>query len=75
MLPLFSRSSTCRKCGTMATSTMWVPKCCDEPEHMRRICGSCGFKWDERPLDQRTPEEEEASKVTPPTFFRYTTGD
>lgn len=75
MLPLFSRNATCAKCGAVAMRTVWVSKCCDTPDHMKRICGACGFEWRERPLDQRTPEEEEAANRTPPTFYRYTTGD
>jgi hypothetical protein len=54
---------------------VWVARCCDEHEHLRRVCGTCGFFWKERPLDQSTFEEQEAAMPRAFPTYRYTTGD
>jgi len=75
MLPLHKPNAPCAKCGASRAATVWVERCCDEHEHLRRVCGTCGFFWKERPLDQSTFEEQEAAMPKPFPTYRYTTGD
>lgn len=55
MLPLYSEQSRCVKCGAGGALSRFDGEPADG--FMRRICARCGYAWDERPLDQATPEE------------------
>ena len=54
-LPPYVRDRPCPKCGSDTIATLWraadpdFPR--EDPEHMVRTCGRCGFSWKEAPLD------------------------
>jgi len=53
----------CVKCGSMGAMTRWFPEVPAKydskvtpkatPERMDRECGTCGYRWRERPMDQK----------------------
>jgi hypothetical protein len=77
MLPLFDPNSPCKKCGATNAVTQHASRCSDDvPERMMRLCRTCGFRWDERPLDQRTEAElAEEARWAPIPVRWHTSGD
>jgi len=59
-MDIFSKNSSCPKCGNTTASARWcggaadknhIPGCMVEGEHIHRICARCGYEWLELPLD------------------------
>lgn len=68
-LDQFNKRATCRKCGSRDISTNFCESGeqsysstfgHQEPSHssgrIHRSCGSCGYDWDELPLDSSPPK-------------------
>lgn len=63
MLPMYSETSACPKCGCTTASARWCPGTADprhlpgctvdpaEGEHIHRKCANCGYERIEAPLD------------------------
>lgn len=68
-LPPFNPDATCPKCGSRDISVKhsWLAK---EPkwvrvECMNRICRSCGYEWEELPLDAMPADDDEPDMHIP----------
>jgi hypothetical protein len=48
---LYDPNRPCSKCGGTSVGTFYLAS------FMERRCARCGYKWSERPLDMRTPED------------------
>jgi hypothetical protein len=48
---LYDPNRPCSKCGGTSVGTHYFGS------FMERRCARCGYKWTERPLDMRTPED------------------
>lgn len=55
---LYDANRPCSKCGGMSVGSFYMSP------HMERRCARCGYKWWERPLDQRTSEDGPPPEAT-----------
>ena len=52
---IFSETNTCIKCGGAANITHD-----NNTDTIKRTCKTCGFTWEEKPLDDNTVNKKES---------------